>query len=205
MAEGEVYPSKNYGDMEVVEYVSAIKVLIRFVNTDYTKYAEASNIRKGEVKDITAPSVCGVGYVGIGSYASDHFSYKRWNNMLERCYGPGHEVKFPHYIGCTVVPEWHNFQVFAAWFDDNYVEGYELDKDIKVPGNRVYGPDTCIFVTQAENMVEAAAKSYTMLFMGEDIIVYNLSEFCRNKGLNYQKVYYALTKRKNPIDIFTCV
>lgn len=30
-------------------------------------------------------------------------------------------------------------------------EGKQLDKDILIPGNKVYGPNTCLFVSQAIN------------------------------------------------------
>jgi len=29
---------------------------------------------------------------------------------------------------------------------------YQLDKDIKVQGNKLYSPDTCLFVTQEQNL-----------------------------------------------------
>lgn len=56
-----------------------------------------------------------------------------------------------HNAGCSVVKEWLSFTTFEKWFTDSYVEGWKLDKDILVPGNRVYGPETCVFVTQALN------------------------------------------------------
>ena len=49
------------------------------------------------------------------------------------------------------VVEWHNFQVFAKWFDENYKEGFVLDKDILLKGNKIYSPDTCVFVPREIN------------------------------------------------------
>jgi hypothetical protein len=53
-----------------------------------------------------------------------------------------------------VSPEWHNFQVFAEWFErepnsGNF--GFQLDKDLRLSGNKVYGPDTCSFVPSPIN------------------------------------------------------
>ena len=186
---GGAYPSKNYGIMEVIEHISSIKVLVRFRDTGYTKYAEACNIRRGEVKDLLSPSVCGVGYVGVGNYNSYHKSNGVWSDMLRRCYNSDHQTTQPTYKGCTVAKEWHNFQVFAKWFDEHSIAGYELDKDIKVKGNKVYGPDTCTFVTSAENVIEARAKAYSLVFGGTVTQVYNLSEFCRDNKLKYSRVY----------------
>jgi len=67
--------------------------------------------------------------------------------MLARCYGGGH----PTYLDCEVDERWWNYQVFAAWFYDNYVEGFHLDKDLLVEGNRIYSPETCLFVTPQLN------------------------------------------------------
>lgn len=61
----------------------------------------------------------------------------------------------PTYKGCTVCDEWHNFQVFAKWYDENYYllddQRTELDKDILIKGNKTYSPETCVFVPQRIN------------------------------------------------------
>ena len=74
-------------------------------------------------------------------------SYKAWKNMLERCYSDKYHKNRPTYSGCTVTLSWLKFSSFDSWYDDNYIEGYELDKDIKVKGNKIYSPDTCLFVS----------------------------------------------------------
>ena len=71
--------------------------------------------------------------------------------MMARCYNPKEMAKNPSYVGCSVVPEWHDFEVFADWFYEQDWEGNELDKDSKVKGNRIYGPDTCVLISKAEN------------------------------------------------------
>lgn len=72
--------------------------------------------------------------------------YIRWNSMLQRCYSSECQIRNKTYVGCTVCEEWLLFSNFKQWFDENYIEGYELDKDILVEGNKVYSPDTCRFV-----------------------------------------------------------
>ena len=63
--------------------------------------------------------------------------------------------KYPTYIDCEVCEEFHNFQNFAEWYYDNYyeVEGerMELDKDILFKHNKIYSPETCIYVPQTIN------------------------------------------------------
>jgi len=79
-------------------------------------------------------------------------SYYIWHAMLQRCYSVSSQKKANiAYAGCSVVKEWHSFSAFEKWFTEHYVEGYQLDKDLLVAGNRVYGPDTCVFVSREIN------------------------------------------------------
>lgn len=77
--------------------------------------------------------------------------YVKWSAMLNRCYGEMIKNKFPTYEGCYTVPEWHYFMNFKGWMETQDWEGKHLDKDLLVRGNRVYGPDTCVFLTAAMN------------------------------------------------------
>lgn len=77
--------------------------------------------------------------------------YKTWTGMLERCYSPRYQKLHPTYIGCSVCAEWLQYHTFKQWFDVNYVEGWDIDKDLLVDGNKEYGPDTCIFVPHQIN------------------------------------------------------
>lgn len=107
--------------------------------------------------------------------------------MLARCYDDETQKKNPTYVGCIVCDEWHNFQRFAKWYEDNHPRDgkkYHIDKDIKVKGNRVYGQDTCIFVTPKQNIVASVAKEYEFLSpSGEVTKIINLSEFCKKNNL----------------------
>lgn len=77
--------------------------------------------------------------------------YAAWTNMLNRCYGKSYHKKQKTYIGCTVCPEWLVFSKFKSWMEAQDWKGKELDKDILEPGNRVYSPEKCIFVSAAIN------------------------------------------------------
>jgi hypothetical protein len=78
-------------------------------------------------------------------------SYTTWTNMLKRCYSDNTQGWKPTYRGCRVCEEWKTFSNFKKWFDENYIAGYQIDKDILFPGNRVYSPETCCFVTAETN------------------------------------------------------
>jgi hypothetical protein len=79
--------------------------------------------------------------------------------MLKRAYSPKWHAKNPTYTGVTVCKEWHSFMAFRAWMETQDWEGKQLDKDIIVPGNKVYSPATCVFVsTQINNLlIDSAA------------------------------------------------
>lgn len=80
-------------------------------------------------------------------------SYGTWYNMLRRAYCPKGHARWPTYIGCSVAEEWLEYQNFAQWFSNHEYSdrGYHLDKDLLIPGNKIYAPDRCVFVPQQLN------------------------------------------------------
>lgn len=83
----------------------------------------------------------------------DTKEYIVWRDMLKRCYNPRRLIIYSSYNDCSVCEKWLDFQIFAEWFNINYKEGYELDKDIIVKGNKVYGPETCCFIPHEINIL----------------------------------------------------
>ena len=98
-----------------------------------------------------------VGTMGEGEYTSRINSirtkeYIAWDAMLQRCYDPKLHKRHPSYEKCTVCDEWLDFQNFAKWFSNNNIEGFQLDKDLLIQGNKVYSPETCCFIPQEINL-----------------------------------------------------
>lgn len=77
--------------------------------------------------------------------------YVVWISMLQRCYDIRFAIRQPCYQGCTVCIDWKYFTNFKAWMETQDWEGKQLDKDLLVNGNKIYGPDTCVFINQAVN------------------------------------------------------
>jgi hypothetical protein len=76
--------------------------------------------------------------------------YSIWKSMLGRV----HDKKglaYKYYKDCTIAPEWLRFSVFKRWMEGQDWSEKCLDKDILLEGNRVYGPATCVFVSQHVN------------------------------------------------------
>ena len=77
--------------------------------------------------------------------------YRKWHNMLRRCYDPKFHEKHPTYINCKVCDEWLVFSNFKGWMSEHNWEGKDLDKDILVNGNKIYAPNACIFIPHEVN------------------------------------------------------
>lgn len=72
--------------------------------------------------------------------------YRLWQNMLGRCYDKSFHLRQPSYKDCFPVEDWKYLSRFEAWLVEQDWENKQLDKDILFPGNKVYGPDTCVMV-----------------------------------------------------------
>lgn len=72
--------------------------------------------------------------------------YRRWKGLLQRCYSEKFQKKQPRYKGCVVCDEWLVFSNFKRWMESQDWQGKELDKDILFRGNKLYSPETCVFV-----------------------------------------------------------
>ena len=140
---------------KIIEYFGWDNCTIEFPDGNILKNISYGNIQKGNVKNPFHRSVYGVGYMGVGKYTSkkDIKKYTMWVNLIKRCYSLKCQEKHPSYKECLVDRHWHNFQVFAKWVENNFKQGWQLDKDILKKGNKIYSPETCVFVPQEVNLV----------------------------------------------------
>lgn len=77
--------------------------------------------------------------------------YNTWRHMLERCFSEKLKVRHPTYKDVTCCKEWLVFSNFKRWMEKQDWQGKQLDKDILIPKNKVYNPETCTFVSSAAN------------------------------------------------------
>lgn len=91
------------------------------------------------------------------SYSKKIPEYQMWKDLLKRVYSEKYHKKSPTYIGVTIDPKWHSLKGFIEDVSTlkNYEEalynGYALDKDIAVNGNRHYSLENCCFVPPEVN------------------------------------------------------
>ena len=155
---GKVCKSKSSGDFKIVKYNDSGNVEIQFINTGFETSVQLTNIRNGEIKDPYLPSVFGVGVLGT-KYPStingvNTKEYVLWVHMLQRCYSDSFKKRRPTYEDCKCSENFKSYEYFYEWchsqigFDN---EGWQLDKDLLIKGNRVYSADSCIFIPQEIN------------------------------------------------------
>ena len=150
----------NCGEIAIiVNYACYNDITVQFKKTGELVKTRYSHFKNGFVKSRFTPSVCGVGIIGNEKTKDENGetikSYSVWTSMLKRCYSDKCQKKQPTYKGCCVCEEWLNYSNFKKWFNDNYyeIEGEQmnLDKDILVKGNKIYSPETCVFVPKKIN------------------------------------------------------
>ena len=95
--------------------------------------------------------------------------YRIWRHMLERCYCQKYLNRKPSYLGCSVCEEWKYFMKFREWVLEQDYEGKQLDKDLLIVDNKIYSPDTCLFVhTKVNNFVTDRKNDRGVYMLGVD-------------------------------------
>lgn len=156
---GEKYLTKEGYSIEIVEKLDKSKYTIKFNDNNYlVKNLFFSKIKNGSIPNPEHKTVFGVGFIGIGRFSTSFNKkplkiYQAWHSIMRRSYSDVFHKNNPSYINCSVDPCWHNFQNFAQWYEKNYIKEFELDKDILIKGNKIYGPDTCCFIPKEINML----------------------------------------------------
>ena len=179
---GMVFKSTSSGDFKIIKYNNAKNVEIQFLKTGYEMVSTLDTVKTGLIKDPYSPSVCGAGILGTkyppkvnGVQTKE---YNLWCSMLTRCYSDTHKKKYPTYEGCEVSDNFKSYEYFYEWCNkqigfDN--EGWQLDKDLLIKGNKVYNENVCIFIPQEINsmLVKCTASR------GEHLIGVSWNDTCK--------------------------
>lgn len=157
---GEEKLNNKNSPMKIIEYKNSKDILVQFqdehgciVHTDYRRFLN------GNVKNVYSKSLYNIGYLGNSCIHNENKkiknSYYTWAGMIRRCYSEEYKTKHPTYYNAKVCKEWLCYENFEKWYDENYYEIDNekmcLDKDILVKGNKIYSPETCIFIPHLIN------------------------------------------------------
>lgn len=149
---GDFYKTNQGYNVQIIDFIDKSRVTVSFEN-EHRVTTTFQNIIKGQIKNPFHPIAAGIGFIGYGNEIAyfngkDSKAYIKWSAMINRCYGVNISAT---YEDCSVCENWHNFQNFSKWFNANYIDSFELDKDILIRGNRVYCPEACCFVPREIN------------------------------------------------------
>ena len=159
---GEIGINNHGTRMKIVKVRNKSDIDIQFLDkNEYVKeHVQYKAFSLGQVKNPYDITVYGAGYLGVGKHkvSVDKIianEYAAWASMIKRCYSEGSAYMNKSYFRkATVCDEWHDYQNFGDWYDDNYIEcegRLHLDKDILHPGNKVYSPENCLLIPQSLN------------------------------------------------------
>ena len=160
--EGEKYVTNEGYPIEIVEYISSKDCSIKFENNYRINNIYFCQAKRGNIKNPYHLSIHGVGFIGVGRHIVSKNkvhskSYRTWRRIYDKCYSEKYHKDHPTYKNCTIGTEWHNFQVFGDWFEENWKpwmdSSWHLDKDLLVKGNKMYSSETCCIVPQEINNI----------------------------------------------------
>lgn len=155
--------------------------------------------------------IYGVGFSGKGKYRPSQNNkptraYSVWNQMFRRVYKPQNDYQIRCYKDVSIDPNWEDFQVFAAWYYQQIechgeVEfQWHMDKDLLIPGNRIYGPNTCVVIPSAVNILFADcfhARGNLPLGVTRNGPGYQAQCGKKNKGSRYLGTYKTIAEAQN--------
>lgn len=161
---GKVCKSNLSGDFKILKYNNARNVEIQFSQTGYETTVQLTNIKSGIIKDPYSPSVYGVGILGTKYLSTVNGvrtkEYALWMDMLRRCYSDTYKKKNQTYTDCEVSNKFKSYEYFYEWCNKQIgfnVDGngnqFQLDKDLLIKANKVYGESTCVFLPKEINSV----------------------------------------------------
>lgn len=137
-------------------------------------------------------------------------TYKKFyylhKSMMNRCYlessGGYHNYGAK---GVRVEESWHNFDDFMETIEE--VDGFDLqgilsgelqlDKDIKIKGNKIYSKDNCKFVTRSENTGNRPSNTCDFIAVDVNGVITrqtNRENFCREHNLDSSTVWRMLNR-----------
>lgn len=172
--------------------------IVRF-DSGYEKAVTPTDFTRGRVKDYLSPSQAGVGIIGYTD-TSNVKGVSIWRNMINRCYNKNSsEYKRYGAKGVFVCDRWKRLDYFLE--DISKVDGFnkskfkdgkiQLDKDIKIEGNKEYSMVNCKFVTPQKNAAHSTGVDVTAT-NHKDILFFNSILQCAR----YFKVHRGIIERR---------
>lgn len=134
-----------------------------------------------------------------------HKAYICWSDMFKRCYNENWLQKHQTYKHSEVCDEWCVFDNFLLWYQENYVQGWHLDKDI-LGGSNLYSPKTCCFLPPYVNKFLTKRESGVIYYRGKYVMQMSDRRNCRHIRKEFDsfddaKYFYYINKRQKGIEL----
>lgn len=116
-------------------------------------------------------------------------AYSAWKGMIARAYSKKFHARYPTYSGVAVCEEWRSFMRFKAWWIDNHVDGWHLDKDL-LTHSRTYSPESCLYVPSWLNLFTidcGAARGVWPVGVSRDNRTKRFQARCRNPSTGMEE------------------
>lgn len=166
LKEGYEFTTTNGKKCRVVGRVKSDKgsssdmITCEFLEPPYDKNGDrvrvtrlASQVLKGIVVNPYEPTAINIGYTGEEIYDKHDSKVRqlrdKWYAIIDRV------GKLDGYKNVTICDEWKDFSKFYQWSVNQIGwDCYSLDKDLLQQGvnNKVYSPETCVYVPQSINV-----------------------------------------------------
>lgn len=147
---------------------------------------------------------------------ADKRLYATWQSIKYRCkHNRWMKDNRPTYDECSYCPEWGEFTPFEEWaLKQKNWDIWQLDKDLLIAGNKVYSPETCVFVPAWLNTLDKGSPKGYQIHQGKYRALMRLDGKTKHLGMfntakEAQQVYIAeklmlicrLVKDINAVDV----
>ena len=205
---GKTFESNSFGSFKIIKYNSSRDVIIQFENTGSIRSINLIHTNTGEVRDLYAPTVHGVGVIGskypITINRKKTKEYALWTSMISRCYSDRHHKNLETYKDCTISDNFKSYEYFYEWCNNQTgfnSLNFDLDKDLLIKGNKIYSENTCVFIPHEVNACFVKAKTIRgELPIGVTIDKRHNVYVANLKAKHREKSYIA--SFSNPIEAF---
>jgi hypothetical protein len=151
---GETNTNTEGYSLKIVAYQNNKNMDVEIDSKHIVKCLNYKNFKAGAIKNPYHRSVHGIGYLGIGKHKPKTPAHKVWCNMIKKSLKHGDDI----------IDAWHNFQLFADWYDSNVyacAESLAVNKDILQQDSKIYSPDTAVLIPDTINDLVSYARKRT--------------------------------------------
>ena len=173
---GKIYKTNSCGDCFVIDAKSSTDMTVMFYD-GYVAKVYKGNLDKGKVRNPYFKSNRSLGIYDVKLRHREGILKVQtlWRNILQRCYMDDFHKRHPTYSDVNLSEEWFRYtdfenDILSMENSDRFLnDGWVLDKDGIIIGNRLYSKETCCFIPKSLN-----SKISSLAKLEQDDVGYSL-------------------------------